>query len=115
MKIRFPKTLSKQIRFINLVILLFIGPMNSFGVGDSNEYSVKAMFVLNFMKYVEWPSTEKNGVFKIGIAGESELFNALEAMTISRSEFVKIKIEKLKPDVIENIRILIIPKKEKNK
>ncbi|MEO8210587.1 MAG: YfiR family protein [bacterium] len=114
MKERFNKIFSKKVRLISLVILLFIGPVRSFGGGDSNEYSVKAMFVLNFMKYVEWPSKNKSDVFRIGIAGESDLFNELETMTKNRSEFVKIKIERVSLNVIENIQILIVPKNEKN-
>jgi hypothetical protein len=107
--------LLRRFRFLNLFLLMFMGPIHSFGGGDTNEYNVKAMFVLNFIKYVEWPSADKDNIFRIGIAGESELYDALEAMMINRSEFVKIKIEKLKPEQIENIQILIISKKEKSK
>ena len=112
---RFINILQKKIGFINLFILLFIGPIQSFGSGDTNEYNVKAMFVLNFLKYVEWPPVDKDNVFIIGIAGESELYEALVKMTANRGDFKKIKIEKLQADQIKDVQILIIPKKEKNK
>jgi hypothetical protein len=105
----------KLIRFLTLVFLLFITSVNSFAEGEANEYNIKAMFVLNFMKYVEWPETGKEDVFKIGIAGESELYDALRLMTTNQNESSKIKIEKAKPDFVENFQILIISRNESKK
>jgi hypothetical protein len=98
-----------------LLLTIFSLSVNSFAEGEANEYNIKAMFVLNFMKYVEWPSNAKEEVFKIGVAGESELFNALQLMSTNRNENVKVIIEKADPDVTENYQILIVSKKENKK
>jgi len=105
--------LLNAIGLINLVLLLFISPVNSKAQAIANEYNVKAMFVLNFMKYVEWPPNSNEGVFKIGIIGESEIYDALQAMIANRNENTKIKIEKVKPDVIDNYQIIVITKTER--
>ena len=84
---------SKIIRLLFLSSLLFMSSVYSLAEVESNEYNIKAMFVLNFMKYVEWPTETNNDIFKIGIAGESELFNSLQNMTNSRNEKAKIIVE----------------------
>jgi hypothetical protein len=65
------------------------------GYSEGNEYSIKAMFLLNFMKYVEWPAEGNIGTFKIGVVGESEISDALIQMTAQRNNDNR-KIEILK-------------------
>ena len=95
-----------------LMLLFIVVSANSFAELESNEYNIKAMFILNFMKYVEWPSESKTEIFKIGIAGESGIYNALQTMTSERHENVKIRIEKVNPDSIQGYQVLIIPRSE---
>ena len=97
------------------VFLLFIASPNSFAEGEGNEYNVKAMFVLNFMKYVEWPEQDISQDFVIGVAGDSEIVEALQKLTVNRKENRKIIIEKVNPLVEGNYRILIITRHEKNR
>jgi hypothetical protein len=52
------------------------------------EYQVKALFLLNFIKYVEWPPnsfTDNNAPITIGICGESKLREALNAAVAGKS------------------------------
>ncbi len=52
------------------------------GEGTLSEYQVKALFLLNFIKYVDWPSdalASSNAPITIGLCGESKLREALSA------------------------------------
>ena len=69
--------ISRFIRQVLLSILLVISCHRSDAVPDGNEYRIKAMFLLNFIKYVEWPIENNKPVIRIGIVGESEMFDAL--------------------------------------
>ncbi len=117
MKVAGTNSIHKLIRLATLVFLLFISLVQLRAEGDStsNEYNVKAMFVINFMKYVEWPSGNNSGVFKIGVAGESEIYDALQSMAANRNESRKIIIERAKPDVVGDFQILVISKNERSK
>lgn len=48
---------------------------------DTNA-KIKAVFIYNFTKYIEWPSDYRSGEFTIGILGDNEaLFLELEKMS----------------------------------
>lgn len=52
---------------------------------EGNEYQVKAMFVFNFTKYIEWPDEVKNNeVFTIGVLGESDILEPLEKIAAQK-------------------------------
>lgn len=44
---------------------------------EGNEYSIKAMFIYNFTKYIDWSQSNNTKTFRIGVVGKSELFDAL--------------------------------------
>ena len=47
---------------------------------DTNA-KIKAVFIYNFTKYIEWPQAYKEGEFTIGIIGETPLYSELIKMT----------------------------------
>jgi hypothetical protein len=96
-----------------LLLALVIFPSATRAQG-SNEYNVKAMFVLNFIKYIEWPADPSPG-FKIGVAGESGIYDALLNMTKNRQESKKIIVEKVEENSTDNYNIIIIPREDKKK
>jgi hypothetical protein len=52
------------------------------------EYQVKALFLLNFTKYVNWPPTAfaaSNSPITIGICGESKLIDALKSVVAGKT------------------------------
>jgi hypothetical protein len=102
-------------RKVLLMFFFLLMAVNSFSENEGNEYSIKAMFVLNFMKYVEWPAQNENEKFVIGVAGESEIYDALVLMTTNRQENKKIKIEKITSEFNEGCQILIITRNESKK
>jgi hypothetical protein len=75
---------------------------------DGNEYQIKAMFVFNFTKYVEWPES-KSDVFTIGIIGECEIIQPLEKIALQKKVGdKKITIKKLSLDDEEVCDIIIV-------
>lgn len=54
--------------------------------GDIPDVNVEAMFLYQFTKYVDWPSTKKSGDFVIAVYGPSKVGYKLE--TISQNKKV---------------------------
>lgn len=86
----------KRITSIVLLIILSIStaftPNTSSQKVDTNA-KIKAVFIYNFTKYIEWPQEYKTGEFTIGILGEnSALFTELDKMSklkkVSNQPFV---------------------------
>ena len=50
--------------------------MSSKSFAQQNEYSVKAAFLVNFLKFMEWP--DKTGPFIIEVAGKNPFGSTLE-------------------------------------
>ena len=52
------------------------------------EHEIKALYLFNFTKYVDWPENafaDSNSCYTIGIAGSEEIFNDLDKLTNGRS------------------------------
>jgi len=78
---------------------------------DTNA-KIKAVFIYNFTKYIEWPSSYQSGEFTIGILGDNPtLFNELTKMSkvkkVANQSF-SIKSYNLVSEV-DNPHILYIP------
>lgn len=76
-------------RFLNYILLillaynLFASPLLA-QVPDANAANskIKAIFLYNFTKYIEWPASYKQGDFVIGVLGSSPLVEELEKMAL---------------------------------
>lgn len=83
---------------------------------EGNEYQIKAMFVFNFTKYVEWPEVKSNDVFTIGVIGESEIFDQLERVaTQKKVGESKIVIRSLSIEAEDYCNIIIVSKSQTSK
>jgi hypothetical protein len=51
----------------------------------ANEYAVKAAFLFNFTRFVDWPPSSDSGPFCIGIAGADPFGGALDEAVKGRS------------------------------
>lgn len=100
-----------------ILLLLAAFVFGSFSAGtEGNEYQVKAMFVFNFTKYVEWPESKSGDVFTIGIIGESEIIEPLEHIaTQKKVGDKKIAVKLLSPESEEYCNIIIVSKSRLNK
>ena len=73
-----------RIRWLSLVLLMAVTSTRT-QESPPSEYRVKAAFLLNFAKFVEWPPeafTDKASPFIIGVLGQNPFGNDLE-QTIS--------------------------------
>ena len=93
--------LKKVIGLIAFCGLLLRAGNVSGGEVSMTEYQVKALFLLNFTKYVDWPATafaETNSPIVIGLYGENKfgdaLVKAVEGRTVSGRQIVIQPIEK---------------------
>jgi hypothetical protein len=99
----------KRISF--LLILCCITKASLWGQSANQEASLKAVFIYNFTKYIEWDNLNGDDNFIIGIMGSSALDATIE--TIARKNFVKNKRIILRhfnsPEDISYCHILFIP------
>lgn len=79
MKKLFSLLLISQI-FVSADIVRFIPP----GTPDAPT-KIKATFLYNFTKYIEWPGDYKQGNFVIGVMGNSTLYNDLNTFFSSKT------------------------------
>jgi hypothetical protein len=92
-----------------LFLLLGLSFIRAGAISDGNENSIKAMFLLNFIKYFEWPADQQNKTFKIGICGESEVYNELVAMTSGRTfDGKRIEIKRIDDRLIGTYQMIYI-------
>lgn len=99
------------------LVLLWANPSGSFGQTVSREYALKAVFLLNFSRFTEWPTntfeTPKSD-FVIGILGKSPFGTSIEeAVQGERLNQHKYVVESYR-DVteIKNCEMLFISRSE---
>lgn len=56
----------------------------SIQAADDTPSKIKATFIYNFTKYIEWPPSYKQGNFIIGIVGNTPLFKDLSIMAATK-------------------------------
>ena len=71
----------------SLLSFILIGALFLAGTGnyDTNA-KIKAVYIYNFTKYIEWPKEYREQIFVIGVLGESALFDELKTMDIEPSD-----------------------------
>jgi hypothetical protein len=79
---------------------------------QEKEANLKAVFIYNFINYIDWGNEENGNEFVIGIIGSSEIDNPLAA--IAKTNLAKNKTIVIrhfnKVEDIRNCQILFIPK-----
>lgn len=63
------------------IVLFFLTSGFKLGTAIDTNAKIKAVFIYNFTKYIEWPPSYKEGEFTIGIIGETSLYSELIKMT----------------------------------
>jgi hypothetical protein len=105
---------------INIMLkkFLFLALLCSFGgatavQAQEQEAKLKAVFIYNFTKYIEWDSANAENDFVIGIIGPSAVTPYLvQIAKDNRVNTKKIVIRVFnKPEEIDNCQILFIPQK----
>lgn len=101
-------------RIVNAFILVLVVSLSTSAVGiNADEYAVKAAFIYNFSKYVEWEnkSLSSNEVFKLRVYQKSEIESHLkDVLKDKKIQGKKVDIGNIKDcSTIEGIQILFIP------
>lgn len=64
-----------------VIILISLLILNSgFKVGVDTNSKMKAIFIMNFTKLIEWPASYREGNFVVGVIGNSPLYTELIKM-----------------------------------
>lgn len=96
--------MSRRCGFVALIVALSILPQAGIcdGLSKSKEYELKAAFVYNFTKFIEWPPhsfSTGNDPIIVGVLGDSALGPQLEHLvrdrTVNGRSLVVTKVENL--------------------
>jgi hypothetical protein len=91
------------VKIVRLIVAFALLTLLAVGLGyervsfaTSPEYQVKAAFLLNFVKFIEWPSTafaDEKSPLVIGVAGDDPFGAALDALEgqIVKNRTVQVK------------------------
>jgi len=64
-----------------VIILISLLILNSgFKIGVDTNSKMKAIFIMNFTKLIEWPASYREGNFIVGVIGDSPLYAELVKM-----------------------------------
>ncbi len=97
-----------QIKLIVLFCLLIIAKT---GYSQESKYRFHKVFFYNFTKYIEWPTTYKEGDFIMAVYGESEITELLKEM----AEIKKVGVNAIKiisvdrNSLNQKINLLFVP------
>ena len=83
-----------------------------------NEYRVKAAFILNFTKFIDWPSDGygDGGTLIIGIVGDDPFGGSLDQLNGNMVNGHRIVIRRLKAgDYLRGCQILFVSSSERNR
>ncbi|MEQ8324955.1 MAG: YfiR family protein [Vicingaceae bacterium] len=97
-------------RLFGLIMIGVLSIAAGSGNFDTNA-KIKAIYIYNFTKYIEWPKDYRETNFVIGVLGDSPLFAELERMSASKQVFGQaIEVKKfLSASAVEKCHILYIP------
>lgn len=99
--------------------LLLFSPASLSADSGYGEYEIKAAFLYNFTKFVDWPSPEDpyNGKpFTIGILGEDPFGPALEAIAKEQIDGRPVKICHFRKfEALDTCQVLYISRSEQRK
>jgi len=100
---------------LTLIVVIVFSMLNVHAQPLFSEYEVKAAFLYNFVKFVEWPDESfSNATMIIGILGEDPFGTAIDTIQGKTVKGKKLLIKRFKHiKDIENCHILFISSSEK--
>lgn len=98
----------KKLAIILISALILLSGFKLAGV-DTNS-KMKAIFIMNFTKLIEWPQNYRQGNFVVGVVGDSPLYNELVKMSKTKKVANQsLQIKKFKtPSEIDKCHILYV-------
>ncbi|MGK7396562.1 MAG: YfiR family protein [Candidatus Cyclobacteriaceae bacterium M3_2C_046] len=101
-------------KIYKLLLVMFFSLI--FQIGQAQDYKFHSVFIYNFTKYIEWPSSYKSGEFVIGVLGKSTVSDKLKEMAAIKSvgsQPISVK-EYSSVEEIGKCHILFIPDNKSN-
>lgn len=91
------------------ILMLTIIPLMS----KAQDYRIHSVFIYNFTKYIQWPSSDQTGDFVIGVLGDSPIVASLEKLASERKIGTRTMVVKKfsSVDQISNCHMLFIPER----
>ena len=110
----------RQRLLLGVLLLAWLGVMSGASIHAQtlNEYQVKAAFILNFAKFVDWPgdSFSDGGSLVVGIVGEDPFRGALDQLSGNTINGRRLVIRRLKAtDNLRVCQILFVGSSERNR
>lgn len=93
-------------RMIGVVLFVFLGSM----IMNAQNEKVKALFIYNFIKNVEWPQNNTQGDLIVGVLGSNAMKGELESLTSTQrvgNQAIKVKVFST-PDEVANCHVLYV-------
>lgn len=119
--LRRPSVLRKKMCFSGLLLLVLTFYLSFVTPHDlqaeplhAGEYQVKAAFLLNFAKFVEWPAGRVKETFTIGVLGRDPFKSALDSLSGKTVRGKRVVVRRYEePDEAREADILFISASEK--
>ncbi len=74
-----------RITLFLFVVLLLVNALGFVTAGDTaGEYKLKAVFLFNFFKYIQWPDIPDGQAYKAVVLGDSPIIGPLRKITENR-------------------------------
>lgn len=115
-------TRRRPVRALKSALLVLVGLLLGFpallGAAGSAEYQVKAAFLYNFMKFVEWPGDSLNaaGTITLGILGKDPFGEAIEEVRGKTAKGRRIAVAHLRtPEEARECDLLFVCASEKGR
>ena len=85
-------------------------------MAKSQDYRIHSVFIYNFTKYIQWPSSAQSGDFVIGVLGNSPMVQSLEKLASERKIGNRSMVIKKfnSVDQVSQCHMLFIPENNSN-
>lgn len=112
-----------QLLLRSTVLLFLLACFGSFAsvnvtAQGPDEYRVKAAFILNFARFVEWPADaySESGILVVGIVGDNPFGGSLDQLNGNTVNGRRISIRRFKAgDYLRGCQILFVGSSERNR
>ena len=100
-------------RFLLIIATIFM--LSNIGLAQ-NTAKIQSIFIYNFIKLIEWPSSYKSGTFNIVVLGNDPIYNELVQLAkAKKAGSQSIKVTKVNGvEEIGNPHILYVPRSKSN-
>lgn len=106
---------TRRMIFFLVLASIFIASSIRVSAQTVNEYQVKAAFILNFAKFVEWPSDafDDRGALVVGVIGDDPFGGALDQLSGNTASGRRLEIKRFRwGDNLRACQILFISNSE---